>query len=144
MESGSQAASPRAAHGRSLLRHSGLGPLSVSTMGKGGKSWRRQRHLSRWAVRLPSPPGSSSSARREGVASSPAALPGLELLRPRLQGVGDGISTCAGLLPTTPLLRRGRPKGGSVLGREGSLSRGKNPALRPQGTDEASSFQAES
>ena len=59
-------------------------------------------------------------------------------------GSGDGISTCGGLLPTTPLFRRGRPKGGSELGREGSLSRGKNPALRQQGADEASSFQAES
>lgn len=36
------------------------------------------------------------------------------------------------------------PSGGSEWGREGSLSRGKNPALRQQGMDKASSFQGES
>ena len=65
-------------------------------MGKGGKSWRRRRHLSRWAVRLPSPPGSSSSTRPEGVASSPSALPGWELLCPRLQGVAMGFLRAEG------------------------------------------------
>lgn len=65
-------------------------------LGKGRKSWRRRRHLSSWAVHLPSPVGSSSPARREGAASSPSASPGWELLCPRLQGVVMGFLLAGG------------------------------------------------
>ncbi|CAN0553863.1 unnamed protein product [Rangifer tarandus platyrhynchus] len=70
-------------------------------------------------VRLPSPLGSSSSARREGAASSPTVSPGWELLCPRRQGVAKGLLLGGGRLLTTPRLRLGRPlEGASWEGRE--------------------------